>query len=122
MKQSLRFTLYVHLFIGVILSGAVSGQSLDIPPEPVLSNDQRAGFYFNADTGYLLNFNGLEVLSAFFLNPSVGLHMVEKDRLAVNFSGIMHQSGGPHGQSSFVSFKLGLEFKGRAMNKFMIIK
>ncbi|HUW92482.1 MAG TPA: hypothetical protein VMV74_04920 [Bacteroidales bacterium] len=187
--------LYVILLMTVILSSGVFGQSHYILSEPVLSNDQRAGFYyttdlgygfglgtvdfpntghfygitavagyqatrsiktgigmgasqydadlffpvygqfrysiwakrivpyFNADCGYLLNFDDFQGLSSFFVNPALGLHMIVKDRLSVNFStGILHQSGGPHGQSTFVSFRLGLEFKGRVMNKFMIIK
>ena len=69
---------YLIFLMTFIISGMALGQSHNIPSEPILSNDQRAGF--------------------------------------------IHQSGGPHGQSTFVSFKLGLGFKGSAMNKFMIIK
>ena len=79
--------------------------------------------FFSADCGYLFSFEDFKGESRFFLNPSLGVHMVAKDRLSVNFSsGILQQSGGLYGTSSFWTFKLELEFKGRAWNKFMIIK
>ena len=185
----------ITIAILLVLAGTLSAQTHLIPSEPIISNDQRAGYYysldfgygfglgetdypyaeylfgatgvvgyqatrsiktglglgvaqydagtlfplygqfryslwakrvvpfFNADCGYLFSFEDFQGESRFFLNPSLGVHMVARDRLSVNVSsGILQQSGGLYGTSTFWTFKLELEFKGRAWNKFMIIK
>ena len=79
--------------------------------------------FISFDGGYLLSFEDLIDESRFFANPSLGVHYVVRERLSLNFSsGLFHHSGGPNGRSSFINFKLGIEFKGRAWNQFMIIK
>jgi hypothetical protein len=79
--------------------------------------------YIYADGGYMFNFTDVIDESRFFANPGIGIHYIAHERLAINLSaGLFHHSGGSGGRSSFINFKLGIEFKGRAWNQFMIIK
>ena len=79
--------------------------------------------FIYADGGYMFDFSDVIEGSRFFANPGIGVHYVAKERLAVNFSaGLFHHAGGSGGRSSFINFKLGLEFKGRARNNFVIIE
>ena len=52
-----------------------------------------------------------------FMNPSAGIKYVAWPKIGVSFSaGFMMQSGGSEGRSSFINFKLGIEFKGKDWN------
>lgn len=78
--------------------------------------------FFYADGGYLVSIDDFKGNSRFFLNPGIGLRMVAADRFSVNVSGgIMHQSAGVNGESTFVTVKLGLELKDRGWNRHRVI-
>lgn len=57
------------------------------------------------------DFNGQ---SRIFFNPTVGVKYVALPKISFNFStGLMVQAGGIEKRSSFINFKLGVEFKGK---------
>lgn len=69
--------------------------------------------FFAAAGGMALSFKDLSNESRIFINPSVGLKWVAATKLGVSLStGVMVMSGGIY-RTSFVNFKLGIEFKGR---------
>ncbi len=68
--------------------------------------------FIAAAGGLALDFNDLNTTRV-FINPSLGIKWVVANRTGLSFSGgVMTMSGGS-GRNSFVSFKLGLELKGK---------
>lgn len=69
--------------------------------------------FISAAGGAELSLSNLNETSRIFINPAVGLKWVAANRLGVSFaSGVMVMSGSK-GRSSFVNFRLGVEFKGK---------
>jgi hypothetical protein len=70
-----------------------------------------------AAAGWAVSPSDLTGQTRVFMNPSAGIKYVAWPKLGVTFSaGFMMQSGGAEGRSSFVNFKLGIEFKGKDWN------
>ena len=77
-------------------------------------NAQQYVPFLSAAGGWALSFKDLNGQSRIFINPSMGIRFVSMPKVSITFStGIMMQSGGGEGRSSFVNFRLGLEFKGK---------
>ena len=69
--------------------------------------------FISAAGGAELSITDFNETSRIFINPAIGLKWVAANRLGLSFAtGLMVMSGGG-GRSSFVNFKLGLEFKGK---------
>jgi hypothetical protein len=70
-----------------------------------------------AAAGWAVSLADLTGQTRVFMNPSAGIKYIARPKLGVTFStGLMMQSGGAEGRSSFVNFKLGIEFKGKDWN------
>ncbi len=70
--------------------------------------------FFAAAAGWALSIDDLNGQSRLFINPSVGVRFVSIPKVAFTFStGLMMQSGGGESRSSFINFKLGVDFKGK---------
>ena len=73
--------------------------------------------FFAAAAGWALSIDDLNGQSRLFINPSVGVRFVSIPKAAFTFStGLMMQSGGGESRSSFINFKLGVDFKGKEWN------
>jgi hypothetical protein len=73
--------------------------------------------FLSADAGWALSFADFTGQTRVFINPSAGIKYVARPKIGITFSaGFMMQSGGSEGRSSFVNFKLGIEFKGKDWN------
>jgi len=76
-------------------------------------NAQSVVPFVSAAGGAALSFSDLSEQSRIFINPALGVKWVAASRLGLSFStGLMIMSGGG-GRSSFIDFKLGVEFKGK---------
>ncbi|TFH48767.1 MAG: hypothetical protein E4G92_02990 [Bacteroidia bacterium] len=62
--------------------------------------------------GLALSFRDITNESRIFINPSVGVKWVAANKTAVSFSTGVIMMSGDYYRSSFVNFKLGIEFKG----------
>lgn len=71
--------------------------------------------FLGADAGWAISIADLTGETRMFMNPMAGIKYVALPKVGVSFAaGFMMQSGGSEGRSSFVNFKLGVEFKGKA--------
>jgi hypothetical protein len=51
--------------------------------------------------------------SKIFFNPEIGVRILVRSKMSFNLSsGVLVQSGGSEGRETFISFKMGFEFKG----------
>lgn len=69
--------------------------------------------FIAAAGGLTFGFKDQAFTPLIFINPSVGIKWVVANKTGLSFSGgVMTMSGGA-GRNSYVSFKLGIEFKGK---------
>jgi hypothetical protein len=74
--------------------------------------------FLGAAAGWAVSIADLTGQTRVFMNPMAGIRYVAWPKIGVTFAaGFMMQSGGAEGRSSFINFKLGLEFKGKAWDK-----
>ena len=76
-------------------------------------NAQRFVPFLAAAGGLALNFNDIANGTWLFINPSAGIRYVAANRTSVTFSTGLMSMAGEGERHSFVSFKLGMELKGR---------
>jgi len=71
--------------------------------------------FVSAAGGAELSLDDFNGSTRIFINPALGVKWVAVSRLGISFStGLMVMSGGgTGGRSSFINFKLGVEFKGK---------
>lgn len=71
--------------------------------------------FISAAGGVELSLDDFNGTSRIFINPALGVKWVAASRLGVSFSTglIVMSGGGEGGRSSFINFKLGIEFKGK---------
>jgi len=80
-------------------------------------NAQEVVPFFGVAGGVALSPDELNSQSRVFINPSVGVKYVAGSRMGVSLSmGLMTQAGGGEARSSFLSFRLGFEYKGKRWN------
>jgi len=73
--------------------------------------------FFGIAGGVAFSPDELNSQSRVFINPSVGVKYVAGAKIGVSFSmGLMTQAGGSEARSSFISFRLGVEYKGKRWN------
>jgi hypothetical protein len=73
--------------------------------------------FLGAAAGWAVSISSLREETRMFMNPMAGIKYVAWPRIGVTFAaGFMMQSGGSEGRSSFINFKLGIEFKGKDWN------
>ena len=69
--------------------------------------------FIAAAGGLAMNFNDLAERSWLFINPSVGIRWIVARRTGISFSAGIMSMAGDGTRNSFISFKLGMELKGR---------
>lgn len=74
--------------------------------------------FFSIDGGLAMSLEDFNAQSRIFFNPAVGVKYVAMPKIAFSLSGgLMVQAGGAERRSSFISLRLGVEFKGKEWKK-----